>query len=200
MSALEGGEKQPEPGRPRLPRPSLAQTAALVGLIGGIVGLVFLFKPGWKPAPRADVGKLTIRENSIRASPGTLRRFYQRVRLPPLDLSPTLLRQRGVLVEFSFEANGFRSETLKISRELIDAATNEPVAENTSQAFRYSDDSVGIELSTNNEARKWFVWSPVPRTRRRYYVTVSIYQPRKGDVDVPLDDFNSPEFRGLAAN
>ena len=71
MSAPGGSEKQPEPGRPRLPRPSLAQTAALVGLIGGIVGLVFLFKPGWKPAPRADVGKLTIRENSIRASPGT---------------------------------------------------------------------------------------------------------------------------------
>jgi hypothetical protein len=150
--------------------------------------------------PAADVGKLTIRHDSIRASPASLGRFYQRVHLPPLDLGPALLRQRGVIVEFSFESTGFRGQTLKVRRELIDAATNDPVAENPGHAFRYSDDSVGIELSTNNEARKWFVWSPVPTTRGSYYVTVSIYQPRKGDVDVPLDDFDSPRFPGLAAN
>ena len=39
----------------------------------------------------------------------------------------------------------------------------------------------------------------MPKTRKRYYVTVSIYQPRKGEVDVPLEDFDTPTFRGLAA-
>ena len=33
-----------------------------------------------------------------------------------------------------------------------------------------------------------------PKTRRSYYVTVTIYQP---DGDVPLQDFDSPRFRGL---
>jgi hypothetical protein len=32
----------------------------------------------------------------------------------------------------------------------------------------------------------------------RLDVTVTIYQPRKGEVDVPLADFDTAEFRGTA--
>lgn len=40
----------------------------------------------------------------------------------------------------------------------------------------------------------------VPPAGRTYYVTVTLYQPRKGDVDVPLADFDTPEFAGSAAS
>ena len=46
--------------RLHLPRLSLGQVSALVGLVGGIVALVFIFKPGWKPQAPANVSKATI--------------------------------------------------------------------------------------------------------------------------------------------
>jgi hypothetical protein len=39
---------------------------------------------------------------------------------------------------------------------------------------------------------------PAPKAGRKYYVTVTIYQPRKGEVDVPLADFDTAEFSGTA--
>jgi hypothetical protein len=187
-----------EPRKSRWRRLSLAQAGALVGLVGGVVGLVFVFKPGWKPQAPADVGKLTIAKDSVEAGRAPLRRFYARTHLPIGDLTPSILRQRGELIEFHFEATGFKGKTLPIRRELIDVETGDAVPGGTG-AFDYSDESVGITLTTNNDARKWFVWSPVPKTTKRYQVTVTIYQPRKGDVDVPLDDFDTKPFRGLAA-
>lgn len=180
-------------------RPSLAQIGAFVAVVSGIVTLVFIFKPDWRPLQSADVGKLTIMENSIRVRPASLARFYSRVHLRPQSETAAFLRQRGMLIEFSFEATGFRGKTLPIRRELIDAETNDVVPERDTNPA-YSDVSIGITPATNNDARKWFVWSPVPKTRKRYYVTVSVYQPRKGDVDVPLADFDTPTFRGRAAS
>lgn len=188
-----------EPRKRRFHRPSLAQAGSLVALIGGVITIVLIFKPDWRPLQSADVGKLTIDKSSIRVRPASLGRFYQRTHLPTGDLTPSILRTRGELIEFYFEATGFRGKTLPIRRELIDARTNDPVPNDPDRNFAYSDQSIGISLATNNDARKWFVWSPVPKTRQRYYVTVSIYQPRKGDVDVPLEDFDTPKFDGLAA-
>lgn len=44
------------------------------------------------------------------------------------------------------------------------------------------------------------MWLPAPEAARTYYVTVTIYQPRKGDVDVPLAGFDTPEFVGPATS
>jgi hypothetical protein len=49
-------------------------------------------------------------------------------------------------------------------------------------------DAVAITPSTNQEAANVV----------RLDVTVTIYQPRKGEVDVPLADFDTAEFRGTA--
>jgi hypothetical protein len=187
-----------EPRKRRFHRPSLAQAGSLVALIGGVITIVLIFKPDWRPLQSADVGKLTIDKSSIRARPAPLRRFYSRIQLRPQGETAAFLAQRGMLIEFSFEANGFRGKTLPIRRELIDAETNDVVPERGTNPA-YSDQSIGITPETNNDARKWFVWSPVPKTRKSYYVTVSIYQPRKGDVEVPLQDFDTPTFRGLSA-
>ena len=187
-----------EPRKRRFHRPSLAQAGSLVALIGGVITIVLIFKPDWRPLQSADVGKLTNGENSIRVRPASLGRFYSRVHLQRHGETAAYLRQRGMLIEFSFEATGFRGKTLPIRRELIDAETNDVVPERDANPA-YSEQSIGITPETNNDARKWFVWSPVPKTRKSYYVTVSIYQPRKGDVEVPLQDFDTPTFRGLSA-
>ena len=172
----------------RNPLVYVGQAAGVVALIASVVGLLFVFKPGWKPEPPPDVGTLKIVDSSVR-QPVTFGRYLERVRLPPMDMTKAFLQRRGLLVEFDYEAEGFRGKRLPIQWELVDAKTNERVV---------ADDAVGIEPSTNHEAAKWFVWVPAPDAGRRYYVTVTIYQPRKGDVDLPLADFDTAEFDGLA--
>jgi hypothetical protein len=167
--------------------PTLAQIATVVGLIGGVVGLVFVFRPGWKPDAPVDVGKADITEVSVR-QPVTFRRYLQRLKLAPGSLSAEQLNRLGVLIAFEAQISGFKGKELPLRWELNKHPGGELVAE---------DEAVSIVPSTNDEGRTWFVWAPTPRTDGRYYVTVTIYQPRQGGVDVPLEDFESPPFRGL---
>jgi hypothetical protein len=172
----------------RNPLVYVGQAAGVVALIASVVGLIFVLKPGWKPEPPPDVGTLKIVDSSVR-QPVTFGRYLERVRLPPMGTTRAFRQRPGLLIEFDYEASGFRGKRLPIQWELVDAKTNERVV---------GDDAVAIEPSTNEEAAKWFVWMPAPKAGRKYYVTVTIYQPRKGNVDVPLADFDTAEFSGTA--
>jgi hypothetical protein len=190
MSAPANAAPESEAVPPRrkwLRVPSLGQSAALVGLIGGVVGLLFIFKPGWKPQPPSQVGTVEFSDVHAR-QPVTFKRYLQRLKLSPGNMSPAMLRRKGVLIEFHAHIVGFRSKELPLRWELNDAASDDLVAQ---------DEAISIEPSTTDEGRTWFVWAPTPKTRRRYYLTVTLYQPPKGKVDVPLGSFDSPTFRGL---
>jgi hypothetical protein len=164
----------------------VAQIAAIVALLTGILTLVFVVRPGWKPQAPADTGKMTMGEVSVKQAP--FRRYLERLQLPAGTLAASYLRRPGALVEFHFELSGFKGKELPLTWELVDAKTNEAVDH---------DRAVSIKPSTNNDARTWFVWVPAKRTTRAYYVTVTVYQPHKGSVDVPLQDFDSPTFKGI---
>jgi hypothetical protein len=182
-------EQQPTPAGTKWGHSlSLGQVTAIVGLIGGIIGLVFIFKPGWKPASPQDRGMVEISDTRVR-TPVTFKRYLQRLKLPPGTLSNEMLRRKGVMIEFHAHIVGLRGKELPIRWELNNASNEALVAE---------DQAVSIEPSTNDEGRNWFVWAPLPKSRGTYYITVTIYQPPKGSVDVPLRDFDSPKFRGLA--
>jgi hypothetical protein len=182
----------------RNPLVYVGQVAALVGLIGSIVGLVFVFKPGWKPQPPPDAGRLEITTVG-KPRIATFRRYLERVRVPTYDLTREYLGRRGRLIEFRYEAVGLRGKQLPIQWEVIDAKTHDRVVSDDETGDDETwNDAVGIEPSNNDEAAKWFVWVPDQAAGREYYVTVTIYQPRKGDVDVPLADFDTAVFRGFA--
>lgn len=183
------------PPKKRSPLVYVGQASAVVALIASVVGLLFVFKPGWKPEPPPDVGTLKIVESNVR-QPVTFGRYLERVRVPPLDVTKAFRQRRGLLIEFDYEAEGFRGKRLPIQWELVDAKTNDRVV--VDDEDQGGNDAVAITPSTNHEAAKWFVWVPAPEAGRRYYVTVTIYQPRKGDVDVPLADFDTAEFNGFA--
>ena len=185
------------PPKKRSPLAYVGQASAVVALIASIVGLLFVFKPGWRPEPPPDVGTLKIVDSTVR-QPVTFGRYLERVRLPPLDVTKAFRQRRGLLIEFDYEAEGFRGKRLPIQWELVDAKTNDRVVVD-GEDDAGGNDAVAITPSTNHEAAKWFVWVPAPAADRRYYVTVTIYQPRKGEVDVPLADFDTAEFSGFAA-
>jgi hypothetical protein len=186
----EPGEQAGPPARKRWLRvPSLGQTAALVGVVGGIVGLVFVFRPGWKPQAPVDVGKADVTNVRVR-QPVTFERYPQHLKLPPGTVSKEQLARSGVLITFHVQISGFKGKELPLRWELNDKATGALVSEN---------DAVSLVPSTNDEGRVWFVWVPSPKRARDYYVTVTIYQPPKGGVDVPLQDFDTDTFRGVPA-
>ena len=181
----------------RNPLVYVGQAAGVVALIASVVGLIFVFKPGWKPDPPADVGTLKIVDSSVR-QPVTFGRYLERIHVSPMGMTPALRKRRGLLIEFDYAADGFRGKRLPIQWELIDAKTNDRVVVPDPDAG--GNDAVAITPSTNKEAAKWFVWVPAPPAGRTYYVTVTVYQPHKGDVDVPLADFDTAEFTGVAAS
>lgn len=181
--------------RRKSPLVYVGQAGGVVALVASVVGLLFVFKPGWQPKPPPDVGTLKIVDSSVR-QPVTFGRYLERIRLPPLDVTKAFRQRQGLLIEFDYEAEGFRGKRLPIQWELVDAKTNDRVLTGDEDAD--GNDAVGIKPSTNQEAAKWFVWVPAPKAGRNYYVTVTIYQPRKGDVDVPLADFDTAEFAGTA--
>src|SRR6185312_8340052 len=126
-SASSGQTPPAATEKKRLPRPTLGQIGAIVGVVGGIVGLVFLFKPGWKPQAPPDVGKAEVTDIRAR-EPVTFARYLQRLKLPQGSLSPAQLRRRGALVEFDVQLTGFAGKQLPLRWELVDAKTNDPVA------------------------------------------------------------------------
>jgi len=181
-----GREPGPAARQPRTRRDVFAlvgKLGALVGLIGGVAGLVFLFFPGLKPV-HVDVGTAAITEVHV-LRPVTYGRYLQEQELPRGTLSREQLRMPGVLVSFHYQLDGFRARRLPLRWELNDAATN---------ALVDQDQAVTITPSTNSEGRDWFVWVPQPRLRRKYYITVTLYQPERGLV--PLKRFDTPAFTG----
>ena len=168
-------------------RPTLGQASALVGLIAGIVALVFIFKPGWKPQPAPDVAKATITDTRV-VQPFTFKRYLQRQQFTiPAGLSPKYLARRGTMIAFHYEITGLRHKKLPLRWELSDASTNDLVSSENS-AFT-------LIPSTNDDAGDWSVWVPAPRKNRSYYVTVTIYQAQGPPYE--LKHFDSPQFRGL---
>ena len=177
-------EQAAEPPRRKRwnPLSGLPTVVALVTLVSTVIGLVFLFKPGCAPQ---DVGTADISDIRV-TKPVTFGRYLQKLELPPGTMSRGMLRRVGAMVSFNYQIKGFAGKSLPLRWELSDSATN---------ALVDQDQAVTIKPSTNDEGRSWYVWVPVPQTKRKYYVTVTIYQP---DGKVPLRNFDSPSFRGLS--
>ena len=161
----------------------VGQAGVVVGLIGGIVTLVFVFRPGWKPKD-VDVGTAKITDVRV-LQPVTFKRYLQEQELSAGTLSRSQLLKPGVMVTFHYELDGFRGKKLPLRWELNEAKTN---------ALVDQDQAVTLTPSTNAEGRDWYVWVPQPKARRRYYITVTLYQP--GKQRVPLEHFDTLPFMG----
>jgi hypothetical protein len=171
----------------RSPFVLIGQASAVIGLITGLLSLVFIARPGCAPKPPPDTGSGQISDVRV-TSPVTFRRFHQLQSLPTGSLTAAELSRVGVLVQFHYDVKGFAGKHLPLRWELNDASTNDQVAQ---------DDSYTLTPSTNDEGGTWYMWVPAPKTQRTYYVVGTIFQPRSTVYRVA--DFRSPDFRGLGA-
>jgi hypothetical protein len=172
-----------------LRRPSLAQASALVALVGGVVALLFVFKPGWKPQAPPDVTKASISDTRV-FQPFTFRRYLQQQQLPiSSGLSTAYLNRPGLMVSFRYEITGLKHKRLQLRWQVSNAATNELV---NSENSAYT-----LVPANNDDAGNWSIWVPAPKKGQHYYVTITIYQPQGPPYE--LTHFDSPNFPGLGS-
>jgi hypothetical protein len=170
-------------------RPTIVEIAAFVGVVGGIVGLVFKFAPGCEPQPPSSAIKATISDvHALR--PVSFRRFLQRQQIPiPPEMTPEFLARRGVMVEFHYEIIGLSGKPLRLAWELSDNATNDLVAAEQS--------AYELVPSKKDDAGDWAIWIRAPRPGRKYYATVTIYKPEGPPYE--LKHFRTSPFPGFAS-
>jgi hypothetical protein len=175
------------PARRRLRRPSLGEASTAIGLIGGVLALVFVLKPGWQPRQSPDISKATVSDTRV-VQPVRFRRYLEIQQLPiPSGMTRAFLRRRGTMVRFHYEIQGLGHKTLQLRWEVSNAAANDLVASSSS--------AYTLTPSNNDDAGDWSVWIPSLKKGHDYYVTVTIYQPQGPPYE--LKHFDSPNFRGL---
>ena len=167
---------------------TLAFAGTVVGLVTGIAGLVFLFRPDLQPTPdeppaaqSATLSKLTVDPDATR------RQYLARIDQPASDYTAQQLAQRGALLEFRIAVNGFEGVPLILKWELFDDDSGEQV--NESKAISITPNRGG------NEAN-WEFWVPLPRKPGEFYAVVDLLQPKEHHV-LQLDTIRTKPFPGL---
>ena len=146
----------------------VGQAAVVVGLIGGVVGLVFTFAPGLRPGsggkPTAD---LELADVNGRA---TLREYLNSEGIPAGTLSPTALKRLGVLAVIHYTSSGLGGKELPLVVSLTSRDTGDVVCQHT---YRVNAGS-GTPLTFRS-------WSPFPATPQSatdsYNLHVTLFPP-----------------------
>jgi hypothetical protein len=105
-------------------RPSFAlvgQVGAVVGLVAGIVGLIFTFAPGLRPEQAAaPSGRLEVADVNDRA---TLREYLGAEGIATGSLAPWVLRRVGVLTTVRYTVEGLDGKSLPLVVSLTSRET-----------------------------------------------------------------------------
>ena len=181
------GPADETPRRWRLSFGIVGQAAVVVGLIGGVVGLVFTFVPGLRPgsdgAPAAD---LELADVNGRA---TLREYLNSEGIPPGTLSPAALKLLGVLATIRYTSSGLGGKELPLVVSLTSRETGHAVCQHT---YRVNAGS-GTPLTFRS-------WSPFPATPQTgsdsYNLHVTLFPPDGQPPSLDADDEN--EIPGAA--
>jgi hypothetical protein len=159
----------------------VGQAAVVVGLIGGLVGLLFTFFPGLRPGseeqPTAD---LELADVNGRA---TLREYLSAEGIPPGSLSPAALRRLGVLATVRYTSSGLGGKELPLVVSLTSRDTGNVVCEHTYRV----EASSGAPLTFRS-------WSPFPATPQTandaYNLHVTLFPPDGKPPSLGADDEN----------
>jgi hypothetical protein len=127
-------ESAPTPVEPRKRRVSFAlvgQAAAVVGLIAGILGLLFTFAPGLRPEKKAKVQQTATLELADVNDAATLREYLGAEGIATGDFAPSILARTGVLATVRYTSTGLEGKKLPLVVSLTDRATGMVACEHT---------------------------------------------------------------------
>jgi hypothetical protein len=177
---------------PRRWRPSfglVGKVAAVVGLIAGVLGLLFTFFPDLRPTPSEDPSAdLELANVNGRA---TLREYLNSEGIPSGTLSPEALKRLGVLATIHYSSSGLGGKELPLVVSLTSRETGEVVCEHT---YRIKAGG-GSQLTFRS-------WSPFPAAPQvegdSYNLHVTLFPPDGEPPSLDADDQN--EIPGAAAS
>ena len=180
-AAGEKGASDEAPPRRWLSFSLVGKAAAVVGLIGGVVGLVFTFAPGLRPSsPVKPSAALELADLNNRA---TLREYLNSEGIPPGTLSPLALKRLGVLATIHYTSSGLGGKKLPLVVSLTSRETGNVVCLHTYRV----DAGSGGQLTFRS-------WSPFPvkalTAGDSYNLHVTLFPPDGKPPSLDADDEN----------
>lgn len=173
--------KRPSPGA------LLALAATIVGLVSGVLGLVFLLNPDLQPSGEADEQAATL--SQLRVKPNaSFREYLAREDFPTASYTAEKLAERGALLQFRVRITGFEGRPLILKWELFDDASGEQVDESLARSIRPT-------TKTNEANQRFFV--PLPARPGSYRAVVELLEQKENSL-LPLDTLETEPFPGLA--
>ena len=169
------------PRRKRLSFGIVGQAAVVVGLIGGVVGLLFTFFPGLRPGSDAKpTAQLELADVNPRA---TLREYLNSEGIPAGTLSPAALKRLGVLATIHYSSSGLGGKELPLVVSLTNPDSGDVACQHT---YRVKAGGGG-PLTFRS-------WSPFPTTPRlasaSYNLHVTLFPPDGKPPSLDADDEN----------
>jgi hypothetical protein len=159
----------------------VGQVATLIGLLTGILSLLFIARPGCEPKAPPDVSAAEI---SAEIEHGVQFRYYlDRTGTAKGTLSQAKLRERGVLVVMHVKAEGHRGHGLPVRWQLFDSDS----------ATVDAGDAI-IKPDKNAGTLDAYAWVTPSNPQRQYRVVATVFQP---DGRIALDSYRTEPFPGL---
>jgi hypothetical protein len=175
----------------RSKRPTLGTMLALggtvIGLISGVVGLLFVFKPDLKPSGEAPKQAATLSQLSVEPN-AAYREYLARIDISPRPYTARQLGRRGALLRFRVGVTGFEGKRLILKWELFGRASGKQIAESKATT---------ITPTTETNEAIWYFWVPLPRRSGTFYAVVQLSEEKKSSL-LGLDTLQTEPFRGLS--
>jgi hypothetical protein len=187
VEAHSGGGPGTSGSKRLSPTALLALAGTIIGLVSGIVALVFLFKPDLKPSGEAPKQAATLSRLSVEPR-ATFREYLARVELSARPYKERELARRGALLRFRVAITGFEGKRLILRWELFNRASGELIKESKATSIRPTTET--------NEA-VWYFWVPLPRRPGKFYAVVELEQQKK-QHRLALDTLQTDPLRGLS--
>lgn len=147
------------------------QAGVIVGLISGVVGLVFLFFPQLTPGQDEPPADQSARISGVVSNPRTTRgQFLDYSDQPKLGFTKEQLATMGASAFARVEIVGYRGKALTLERQLINAGTGDVVGE--ARDFT-------VTPPANRVTHRWWDWVPLRPGRGAYVMVIKLLDERQ---------------------
>jgi hypothetical protein len=151
-------------------RPSFAlvgKVSAVIGLIGGVLGLLFTFAPGLKPEKKESVRESANVELTDVNPRATNREYLSAEGIKTGNLSPAALSQLGVLATVRITSTGYDGKPLPLIASLTDPRTGSVVCERMTI------------ITPGNDEPTYRSWVAYPPRAGTFNLHVTLFKPNR---------------------
>jgi hypothetical protein len=142
------------------------KAGVVVGLISGIVGLVFLLFPQYRPERTEPTPNQSAAITGVVVNPRTTRgQYLDYSDQSKLGFTKQQLAVIGASAFARVQIVGYRNKTLTLARQLIDARTGDVVG----QARDFS-----VTPPATNVTHRWWDWVPLRNGRGSYVMVIKL--------------------------